>query len=100
MDPDILQAINAIESLKARYFRSLDIKDWSTFRSGLADDIDVDTTAVGGVGVGVGGASSYVSALQSIYGNTVTVHHGHAPEIAITGVGATTGTWAFRGLQQ
>ncbi|WP_330252824.1 nuclear transport factor 2 family protein [Nocardia sp. NBC_00565] len=33
MDPDTLQAINAIESLKARYFRSLDTKNWSTFSS-------------------------------------------------------------------
>lgn len=98
MDPDTLQAINAIESLTARHFRSLDTKDWSTFSSGLADDIDVDTTAVGGVGVGVGGASSYVSALQSIYGNTVTVHQGHLPEIAITGVGAAIRTWTVQVL--
>ncbi|WP_330252830.1 nuclear transport factor 2 family protein [Nocardia sp. NBC_00565] len=96
VDPDTLQAINAIESLKARYFRSLDTKDWSAFGSVLADDVDVDMTPVGGVRVN--GASNYVSALQHDYGTTVTVHHGHMPEIAITGVGAATGTWAVQVL--
>ncbi|MEV5834520.1 nuclear transport factor 2 family protein [Nocardia sp. NPDC052112] len=96
VDPDTLQAINAIESLKARYFRNLDTKDWSAFGSVLADDIDVDTTAVGGERVT--GAADYVAALQRDYGNTVTVHHGHMPEIAITGMGAATGTWAVQVL--
>ncbi|WP_433761263.1 nuclear transport factor 2 family protein [Nocardia sp. CA-135398] len=89
-----MQAINTIESLKARYFRSLDTKDWSTFGSVLADDIDVDTTAVGGDRIR--GASNHVVALQTDYGTTVTVHHGHMPEIAITAAGAATGTWAVQ----
>ncbi|WP_329409823.1 nuclear transport factor 2 family protein [Nocardia vinacea] len=96
MDPDILQAINAIESLKARYFRSLDTKDWAAFGSVLADDIDVDTTALGGTRVT--GASNYVAALQRDYGDGVTVHHGHMPEIVITAAGAATGTWAVQVL--
>ncbi|MEV2224817.1 nuclear transport factor 2 family protein [Nocardia vinacea] len=63
MDPQISQAINVIESLEARYFRILDTKDWSAFDSVLADDIDVDTTALGGDRVR--GASNHVAALQT-----------------------------------
>lgn len=96
MDPDTLQAINTIESLKARYFRGFDTKDWSTLGSVLANDIDVDTTALGGTSVT--GASNYVAALQRDYGTTVTVHHGHMPEITITAAGAATGTWAVQVL--
>lgn len=44
MDPDALQAI-AIESLKARYFRSLETRDWSIFSSGLTDD-SLDKAAI------------------------------------------------------
>ncbi|WP_433633978.1 hypothetical protein [Nocardia sp. CA-120079] len=44
VDPQILQAINVIESLKARYFRTLDTRDVSAFGTVLADDTDVDTT--------------------------------------------------------
>ena len=97
VDPDALQAINAIESLNARYFRRLDTKGWSTFSSALADDIDENTTAVGGVHIS--GASTYASALQSNYGTAVTVHHGHMPEIDSTAGGAATGRWAVGGLQ-
>ncbi|MFI6362247.1 nuclear transport factor 2 family protein [Nocardia sp. NPDC050630] len=96
VDPDTLQAINTIESLKARYFRSFDTKDWSALGSVLADDVDVDTTALGGTSVT--GASNYVAALQRDYGTAVTVHHGHMPEIAITGAAAATGTWAVQVL--
>ncbi|WP_433621996.1 nuclear transport factor 2 family protein [Nocardia sp. CA-120079] len=94
VDPRTLQAINAIESLKARYFRSLDTKDWSVFGSVLAGDIDVDTTSVGGDRVR--GASNHVAALQTDYGNSVTVHHGHMPEIEITAADTATGTWAVQ----
>ncbi|MEV6335332.1 nuclear transport factor 2 family protein [Nocardia vinacea] len=96
VDPQTLQAINVIESLKARYFRTLDTKDWSAFGTVLADDIDVDTTAVGGDRVR--GASNHAAALQTDYGDAVTVHHGHMPEIAITAAGAATGTWAVQVL--
>ncbi|WP_433526935.1 nuclear transport factor 2 family protein [Nocardia pseudovaccinii] len=96
MDPDTLQAINAIESLKARYCRGLDTKDWAAVGSVLADDIDVETTALGGTRVT--GASNYVAALQRDYGDAVTVHHGHMPEIEITAAGAAAGTWAVQVL--
>jgi SnoaL-like domain len=97
MDPNTLQTINAIEALKARYFRRVDTKDWAALGSVLADDIDVDTTAMGGGRVA--GASNYVAQLQRDYDTPVTtVHHGHMPEIELTSSDSATGTWAVQVL--
>ncbi|WP_433526934.1 nuclear transport factor 2 family protein [Nocardia pseudovaccinii] len=96
VDPQTLQAINVIESLKARYFRTLDTKDWSAFGTALADDVDVDATALGGDRVR--GASNHVAALQTDYGDRVTVHHGHMPEIEVHTPAAATGVWALQDL--
>lgn len=96
MDPYTVQAINAIESLKARYFRSLDTKDWPSVDSALADDVDVDTTALGGDRVT--GAANYLALLKRNYGKTITVHHGHMPEIQLTSPAVATGTWAVHAL--
>lgn len=64
-----MQAINAIESLKARYSRSFDTKDRPTLDSALADDIVVDTTALGGDHVT--GASKYLALLKRNYSKTL-----------------------------
>ncbi len=36
--------IEAIRQLKARYFRTLDQKDWSGYRQVFADDVEIDVT--------------------------------------------------------
>jgi len=95
MDRKTLQAINAIESLKGRYFRGLDTKDWDTVDSTLAKEAVVDTTALGGDRVI--GAANYVALLKRDSGNT-TVHHGHMPEIQLSSPSRATGTWAVQAL--
>jgi len=96
MDANKAQALIAIEALKARYFRSFDTKDWPTLGTVLADDVDVDETALGGDHVT--GATNYVSLLKHDYDKTVTVHHGHMPEIELTAPDTATGTWAVQVL--
>jgi hypothetical protein len=96
MDPTTLQTINSIEALKARYFRALDTKDWTEFESTLADDIEVDHTALDGHQAT--GASNYVALLQEDYDGTVTVHDAHMPEIELTSAGSAVGTWAMQVL--
>ena len=84
----------AIKQLKARYFRTLDTKDWSGFRQVFADDVVVDTTESGG-GV-VAGADDFVAFLRDTLADVVTVHHGHMPEITLTSSNTATAIWAMQ----
>ncbi|MBK6739384.1 MAG: nuclear transport factor 2 family protein [Haliea sp.] len=40
--------IEAIKQLKARYFRTMDTKDWPAMRQVFCDDVVMDSTASGG----------------------------------------------------
>lgn len=74
--------IEAIKRLKARYFRTMDTKDWAGMRAVFADDAVVDTSSSGG-GV-VEGADAFMAFLSETLRGVVTVHHGHMPEIELT----------------
>jgi uncharacterized protein (TIGR02246 family) len=83
----------AIKQLKARYFRTMDTKDWAGMRQVFTDDAVIDTTDSGG-GV-VTGADAFVAFLQETLAGAVTVHHGHMPEITLTSPTTATGIWAL-----
>jgi uncharacterized protein (TIGR02246 family) len=85
--------IEAIKQLKARYFRTMDTKDWAGMRQVFADDVVMDTTASGG-GV-VTGADAFMAFLRETLADAVTVHHGHMPEITLTSATTATGIWAL-----
>ena len=86
--------IEAIRRLKARYFRTMDTKDWDGMRQVFTDDVVVDTTEAGG-GV-VSGAEAFMAFLQEALAGTVTVHQGHMPEIELTSPTTATGVWALQ----
>ena len=86
--------VEAIKQLKARYFRTMDTKDWSGMREVFADDVVVDSSASGGSVVT--GADDFIAFLQRTLGDTVTVHHGHMPEIHLTSATTATGIWALQ----
>jgi uncharacterized protein (TIGR02246 family) len=88
--------VEAIRQLKARYFRTMDTKQWDQMREVFADDVVMDTTASGG-GV-VTGADAFVAFLRETLGDVVTVHHGHMPEIEVTSPTTATGIWALEDL--
>src|SRR6478672_10838185 len=88
--------IEAIKQLKARYFRTMDTKDWDAMRAVFTDDVVVDTTTSGG-GV-VQGADEFMTFLREAIGDVVTVHHGHMPEIEITSPSTATGVWAMEDM--
>ena len=88
--------VEAIKQLKARYFRSMDTKDWEGMREVFADDVVMDTTSSGG-GV-VSGADAFVALLREILKDVITVHHGHMPEIEITSPTTARGIWAMQDL--
>jgi len=85
--------IKAIEQLKARYFRTMDTKDWAGMREVFADGVVMDTTASGGSVIV--GADDFMAFLRETLADVVTVHHGHMPEIELTSPTTATGIWAM-----
>jgi hypothetical protein len=88
--------VEAIKQLKARYFRTMDTKDWAAMRDVFTDDVVVDTTSSGG-GV-VRGADDFITFLTGVIGDVVTVHHGHMPEIDLVSATTATGIWAMEDM--
>ncbi len=82
--------VDAIQQLKARYFRCMDTKDWDGFAAVFTADAVMD--ADGYVGEG---REAIVAFLRRILDRVVTTHHGHMPEITITGPNTATGIWAM-----
>lgn len=87
--------IEAIKSLKARYCRLLDSKDWQAWRRLFADDFLSDTSASGGKVIE--GGDDFVAFVQKMLGkpSRVTVHQVHAPEITVTSETTAEGIWAL-----
>src|SRR5438132_593351 len=91
---------DAIRELKARYFRFMDTKQWSQWRTIFTDDVNasVDTavTTFGAEGkplFNITGADALVKYVQDEITNYITVHHGHMSEIEITSPTSAKGTW-------
>jgi hypothetical protein len=100
-DLERLMAVQEIATLKARYFRCVDTKDWDTLVSLFTADIawdfsagETETVVEGKKPAGVG-PTSFVEFARSVTDGTVTVHHGHMPEITVTGDATAEGTWAM-----
>jgi uncharacterized protein (TIGR02246 family) len=85
--------IEAIKQLKARYFRTLDTKDWEGFRRVFTDDVVVDT--VGSGGERITGGDAFLEYLSGALAGATTVHQGHMPEITLTSDTTATGIWAL-----
>ena len=88
--------VEAIRQLKARYFRTMDTKDWDGMRALFTDDVVVDTESSGG-GI-VTGADEFMTFLRATLDGVVTVHHGHMPEIEVTSTTTATGIWAMEDM--
>jgi hypothetical protein len=83
----------AIEGLKARYCRTLDLKDWASFRDLFTDDFVSDTTSSGGTVIE--GADEFVAFVRRTLARAVTVHQVQQPEIEVTSPTTATGVWAM-----
>jgi hypothetical protein len=88
--------VEALKQLKARYFRTMDTKDWAAMRLVFADDVVIDTTGSGGNVVS--GADEFLAFLRQSIGDVVTVHQGHTPEIELTSGTTATGIWAMEDM--
>jgi uncharacterized protein (TIGR02246 family) len=87
-----LLAIEEIKGLKARYFRHLDTKDWDGFGEVFAENAVMEVPEADAV---EHGRDAIVGFVSKALDGTTTVHHGHMPEIEITGPDAARGTWAM-----
>lgn len=88
--------IEAIKGLKARYFRLMDQKKWDLWEQVFSPDVHIDTSdgGVGDFGV-MDGNTTFRTFLEPQLEGVITVHHGHTPEITLTGADSATGTWAM-----
>lgn len=84
----------AIETLKAKYFRLLDTKDWDGWRALFTDDFTGLYTGPH-PDIHFASADEMVATNKKMLAEAATVHHGHTPEIEITGPDTATGVWAM-----
>lgn len=84
--------VEEIKKLKARYFRALDSQDWEAYAGVFAEDCMVDLSRAGG-GKYHGRVEfhAYGSSLKLVQ----SVHHGHMPEIDLTGPNTANGVWVL-----
>jgi uncharacterized protein (TIGR02246 family) len=88
--------IEAIKQLKARYFRTLDTKDWPAYREVFTDDVVMDTSESGGETIT--GADAFLEYLRQALADATTVHQGHMPEITLTSATTASGIWALHDI--
>jgi hypothetical protein len=91
-------AILEIHALKARYFRTMDMKDWAGLEEVFAPDLIADfrgATSEWNEAMLIHGAAPYVAQLAPMLQKVCTVHHGHMPEIHIETATEASGVWAM-----
>jgi 3-phenylpropionate/cinnamic acid dioxygenase small subunit len=89
---DELADLEAIAALKSRYFRLLDTKDWNGWRDLFSDDARFELLGVDG---DVSTVDAFVDTVSRNLAATVTVHHGHMPDLRLLGPGRARGIWAL-----
>jgi len=90
-----LEDVEAIKRLKYRYWRHLDLKQWEE----LAECFVADATVSYGSGrYRFSGVTEIIGFLRQSLGvetGSVTIHHGHHPEIELTSETTARGSWAL-----
>lgn len=85
--------VEAIKQLKARYFRYVDTKQWTELAALFTASPHIDFGDVVFTD-----ATEFATSTGSLIGQTPTVHHGHMPEVELTGPDTATGVWAMEDL--
>ncbi len=86
-----LEDIEAIRKLKARYWFSIDRKQWEEFGECFADDAVMDVPPV----THWVGKKEIVQSLPKILASYVTVHQGHHADINLISDTEAKATWAM-----
>jgi 3-phenylpropionate/cinnamic acid dioxygenase small subunit len=100
-----LAALEELRTLKARYFRCLDTKDWANWGEVFAEDATLDVqheAAKPGVETPNTptrvGRKTIVDSVSTLLKDAVTVHHGHMPELELTSPTTAKGVWAMEDI--
>jgi hypothetical protein len=91
-DVERLLAIEEIKQLKARYFRLMDTKRWDEWGEVFATGCVMEVPEADMVNAG---RAAIVEAVSSALTGATTAHHGHMPEIEVTGPDTARGVWAM-----
>lgn len=84
--------IEEIKQLKARYFRLVDAKQWDEWALVFATDAVLEIPEGD---LAYRGRDDIVANVSTVMAELRTVHHGHMPEIEITGPDSARGVWAM-----
>jgi hypothetical protein len=99
-DAERFIAIEEIKQLKARYFRYVDTKDWTGFLALFTPDATVDYTPPGGNPQewSIAGAARITDFVSKTLEGSITIHHGHMPEIEVISLASARGIFAMEDL--
>lgn len=88
-----LSDLEDIRTLKHRYFRGIDTADWALLEPLFTSDVAVDYRG-GNYRVRLSGRDNMLDFLaNSFHSGAVAMHHGHMPEITLTGEDTAEGIW-------
>lgn len=90
---DFIEAYLAISAVKAKYCRTLDTKDWDSYRECFTEDFELDTRPSGGNLVQ--GREAAIAMTRGAVGEAITAHQVHSPEIKLNGDTADV-IWAMQ----
>ncbi len=96
-----LLAIEEIKQVKARYFRTMDTKDWDGYAEVFAPDAVMDMRSEGsrdGVArdeMVTTGNRAIAEFVKAAIDTVTTVHHGHMPEVTFTSDMTADVIWAM-----
>ncbi|WP_333754319.1 nuclear transport factor 2 family protein [Streptomyces sp. IBSBF 3352] len=88
-----LEAIESIKQLKARYFRFVDEKKHDDLVALFTPDAKLVTD-----GIVWKSPQEFAYTIRDLTGQAPSVHHGHMPEIEMTGPDTASGIWAMEDL--
>ncbi len=88
-----LSDLEDIRTVKHRYFRGIDTADMTLLEPLFTDDIDVDYRG-GTYRVRLSGKANMLEFLaNSFHSDALAMHHGHMPDITLTGPDSAEGSW-------
>lgn len=88
-----LSDLEDIRTLKYRYYRAIDTADMDLLAGLFTEDVTVDYRG-GGYRVNLSGRENMLEFLANSFNSgSVAMHHGHMPEITLTGEDTATGIW-------
>ena len=90
---EALEAVEEIKRLKARYFRFVDEKKHDELAALFTRDSKLVTD-----GITWDSPEHFAHTIRDLTGAAPSVHHGHMPEIEITGPVTAFGLWAMEDL--